>query len=44
MFPDATHWLQHEEHESVSRTLAEFFSRTGAIKPEKNGKQIRHRF
>jgi pimeloyl-ACP methyl ester carboxylesterase len=25
MFPDATHWLQHEEQESVSRALAEFF-------------------
>ena len=25
MFPDATHWLQHEEHDSVSRALAEFF-------------------
>jgi pimeloyl-ACP methyl ester carboxylesterase len=25
MFPVATHWLQHEEQESVSRALAEFF-------------------
>jgi hypothetical protein len=25
MFPDATHWLHHEEQESVSRALAEFF-------------------
>ncbi len=24
-FPDATHWLQHEEPEKVSRLLAEFF-------------------
>ena len=24
-FPDATHWLQHEEPEKVSQLLVEFF-------------------
>jgi pimeloyl-ACP methyl ester carboxylesterase len=27
VFPDATHWLQHEEQAEVSHALAEFFSR-----------------
>jgi epoxide hydrolase 4 len=27
MFPEATHWLQHEEPAAVSNALAEFFSR-----------------
>ena len=26
MFPDATHWLQHEEQAAVSKALEEFFA------------------
>jgi pimeloyl-ACP methyl ester carboxylesterase len=25
LFPEATHWVQHEEAEAVSRALIEFF-------------------
>jgi len=28
-FPDASHWLQHEEPDRVSRALIEFFSHAG---------------